>query len=247
MSRRIFRRLCLLVALGGLTTVIIAWGSSLLRLPRGVGRVAIHDINPTDIDRDDQVVLRAWQDLDCEVFLAGTRRSDVRWGAIPMPEFMRPQEVDARELVPSWAWWELTERYDSNSRPTASLRWLAAFGWPFSALWYEYNMHLSSGYSVAGGWMIEVPWKRWSGRDYYVNQLPVILTYRPIWSGLFLNTAFHTSLWAIFLFAPGITRRALRRSRGLCPRCAYDLRSLPPSSPCPECGPERSSGSPLPL
>lgn len=47
-----------------------------------------------------------------------------------------------------------------------------------------------------------------------------------------------------------ITRRHLRRARaGRCLLCAYPLANLPPGSPCPECGPQRTNPSqhPIPL
>mgnify|MGYP000989602022 CR=1 FL=1 len=37
-------------------------------------------------------------------------------------------------------------------------------------------------------------------------------------------------------FATLLKRR--RSLRGLCPTCRYDLRGLPPGTPCPECGPQ---------
>jgi hypothetical protein len=62
--------------------------------------------------------------------------------------------------------------------------------------------------------------------------LPLI----PIWPGFLANTALYAIPWTLLLgFGPA--RRSLRRRRGLCPACAYDLRATPPGAPCPECGP----------
>lgn len=64
----------------------------------------------------------------------------------------------------------------------------------------------------------------------------LVLPLFPIWRGYILNTL----VWGLPLFAltfiPPALRRSLRRRRGLCPACAYDLRATPAGSPCPECG-----------
>ncbi|MFO0836384.1 MAG: hypothetical protein U0638_15565 [Phycisphaerales bacterium] len=54
--------------------------------------------------------------------------------------------------------------------------------------------------------------------------------------GFTLNTLFYAAAWFICLFGIRSIRHALRARRGLCTRCAYDLKGLPPGSPCPECG-----------
>ncbi len=54
--------------------------------------------------------------------------------------------------------------------------------------------------------------------------------------GFTLNTLFYAAAWFICLFGISSSRRILRARRGLCTRCAYDLKGLPPGSPCPECG-----------
>jgi len=55
----------------------------------------------------------------------------------------------------------------------------------------------------------------------------------PIWPGFAINTIFYASiLWLLFL-APGKLKRIIRRRRGLCPACAYPIRT---SEVCTECG-----------
>ena len=63
------------------------------------------------------------------------------------------------------------------------------------------------------------------------------LPFSPIWPGFAINTVFYAGmLWLLFA-APFALRRRLRIKRGLCPKCAYDLRGAPTdATACPECG-----------
>jgi len=72
---------------------------------------------------------------------------------------------------------------------------------------------------------------------------PLILPYRPIWSGFILNTLLMGLPLFLLAMIPGRVRRALRRRRGLCIRCAYDLRATPAGSPCSECGHNDGGGA----
>lgn len=60
--------------------------------------------------------------------------------------------------------------------------------------------------------------------------------YLPLFPGLILNTLFYAAIWWGLLALPRLIRRTLRVRRGLCPRCAYDMRGLT-NAHCPECGP----------
>ena len=61
------------------------------------------------------------------------------------------------------------------------------------------------------------------------------LPLRPLWPGFAINTIFYAAiLWLLFV-APFALRRSQRIKRGLCPKCAYDLRGGNHSA-CPECG-----------
>ena len=63
------------------------------------------------------------------------------------------------------------------------------------------------------------------------------LPLRPIWTGFAINTIFYTaSLWLLTL-GPFTARRLIRRKRGHCIKCGYDLRGTK-HEVCPECGVE---------
>ena len=69
---------------------------------------------------------------------------------------------------------------------------------------------------------------------YQFGFLPVL----PTWPGFAINTAFYAvALWLLFA-APLALRRRRRIKRGLCPKCAYDLRGTQ-TGVCPECGATR--------
>ena len=62
-----------------------------------------------------------------------------------------------------------------------------------------------------------------------------ILVYKPIWSGLVINTIlFALIIWLLTLVPPAVYR-TFRRKRGLCIKCGYDLRGTSEGG-CPECG-----------
>ena len=68
------------------------------------------------------------------------------------------------------------------------------------------------------------------------HSFPRGLPYRPIWPGFAANTVFYAALFWL-PFAPFALRRMIRRHRGLCLKCGYDLRGS--TEGCPECGWER--------
>ncbi len=58
---------------------------------------------------------------------------------------------------------------------------------------------------------------------------------RPIWPGFAVNTFFYATILWLLIPAPFTLRRLIRRRRGLCLACGYDLRHGKHEA-CPECG-----------
>ena len=114
-------------------------------------------------------------------------------------------------------------------------RRIEASGWPALAL-ASVSQHAQDSANeqswgviipAVGNRTIEGAWGR---------ATPRVFPLRPLWQGFLLNTALYSTLWLSLLLALTTLRRATRRHRNLCPTCAYDLKGLPPHSPCPECG-----------
>ena len=136
-------------------------------------------------------------------------QSDVSAGLAPPQTPTRP----ADDAIPFW-----------SSLPSRGMKVDDhAYGLPLHCLRaVEHAPQDRTDYRVLKGWTLSMG-EIWIPR-------------RVLWPGLLADTTFFAALWWALLIAPGITRRALRRRRGQCPTCAYDLRATPPSNPCPECG-----------
>ncbi|MCZ6736067.1 MAG: hypothetical protein O7C65_09780 [Planctomycetota bacterium] len=87
--------------------------------------------------------------------------------------------------------------------------------------------------------------KRWSigGSGWLESQgLPL----RPIWPGFAINTLFYAAILWLPIRGPFALRRLIRRERGLCVVCGYDLRHADHDA-CPECGWRRETDASRPL
>ena len=64
---------------------------------------------------------------------------------------------------------------------------------------------------------------------------PRALPLRPMWVGLAINTIFYAAILWVLTLGPFTARRLIRRKRGRCIMCGYDL-SHAEHEVCPECG-----------
>jgi hypothetical protein len=92
---------------------------------------------------------------------------------------------------------------------------------------------------IKGGIQAEYRWFRWLPmplRQLLHGYDEPVVPWMPIPLGLAADSAIYGSLYWLLLTGPGRVRRALRRRRGRCARCGYDLSGTPTDAPCPECG-----------
>lgn len=127
---------------------------------------------------------------------------------------------------------EPTEEYRTRA-VDREVRFLEAAGWPMLSLYSTYEQGdppTAAVFRVAG---IPLNERRWSA--FGVCDVPYTLPIVPIFPGFYLDTLIFAVPWFVILFAPGATRRAIRRQRGRCPRCGYNLRGKFDDG-CSECG-----------
>ena len=108
-----------------------------------------------------------------------------------------------------------------------------ARGWPVLSMCchidFDYNAPPSSFRSNDG--IILAPYTGVATASVRVRALPL----RPIWRGFALNTIFYALILWLPICGWRDIRRLIRRKRGLCPACGYDLRHADHDT-CPECG-----------
>ena len=124
-----------------------------------------------------------------------------------------------------------------------------AVGWPLLALstWRTTDAHQTPGVD----WLEPTPVLHWGvvwdqdaleGTGTGAETAPMIFPLRPIWPGFAINTIFYAAILWLLTLGPFTARRFIRRNRGHCIKCGYDLRG-DFSAGCPECGWRRDSPS----
>lgn len=169
--------------------------------------------------------------------------------------WLKPVPVDWPAAANSWSrveWWNCTiddqmvvpvrTPGDRVERHVFGSLWvrIVSWGWPRASLgvvWMRKEPITMDAEGmprrergVRGG----LPMPAQFQRGPWANRLPIM----PMWPGFAVNTFLYAVISGAVLFGPGATKRALRRRRGLCLKCGYDVAGL---QACPECG-TRSGG-----
>ena len=109
-------------------------------------------------------------------------------------------------------------------------------GWPVRSLAGAYLSDRND--QAMGSWFTTAIINPWlADNEQAFNFIP----YRPMWPGFGLNTLLYAAILWIPL-APFALRHVLRRRRGACLQCGYDLRATSRRG-CPECGWGRVTGA----
>lgn len=129
-----------------------------------------------------------------------------------------------------------TEGYETGIYGTWESRSVSGRGWPMRTLWGETARCVGRGSTIPCELNLEgIPIPTiLQPTDISIRTFPS----HPIWSGFVINTIFYASILWILTLAPFTARQMIRRKRGLCIKCGYDLRgqSGGGGEVCPECG-----------
>jgi len=142
------------------------------------------------------------------------------------------------ELIPYWS--NASDRPPEEVFNDPTLPWYKEFGygWPCRSGYVEVRTVVRT---KTGQHIPRNVWSTTSGIEIVAdnpnNRLPYfrVLPLRPIFPGFLIDTLFYGVIWYGLFFGTGATRRAIRRKRGRCPMCGYDLRGNFESG-CSECG-----------
>jgi hypothetical protein len=143
-------------------------------------------------------------------------------------------------IAPEWSrdalmgWTDQLRGWPQDSLPVQGVD---ARGFPFAALWCSYAWNQVTEpdmwYWQTGGIQLGDGLMPSEEADWYPRaSLPCL----PIWPGLIADVTFYSAAWWGLFATPPAVIRCARRRRGSCTGCNYDLRGMPPGSPCPECG-----------
>ena len=116
--------------------------------------------------------------------------------------------------------------------------WRTEIGWPrrIAAIEASYELHE----------LLSAPFARFVSAEH--NGWTIAGQPMPkaiLWRGFAVNTSVYTFGWCVLILLPGIIRRSIRRKRGRCINCGYDLRGTSGVNSggggvCSECGAQSS-------
>ena len=215
MKRRLFK-LVLFLLLGAIVNVTVAWGCTL-----GSKRY-LHSMHSHPAWSTRHVVEHEGWMLYTQTRIGTVRaialRPYTKSAATTVPAGSFPRWCSIRDLPPlrhaSWVRKGMVARLSE---------W--AYGWPCVSMWYQFEgddglWPESSSVYLAG------------------RHLPIKI----VWFGFVVNSLFYAGVLCLLMCGSFALRRFMRRKRGLCVACGYELRG-DFSAGCPECGWQREVAS----
>lgn len=220
--RRVIAQTLVSASLGVVTTVSVGWFFAFARPPGS----RYDDLAACAIADGTWEVVRIVSRSRVEV--ESLRHTDTLGALITAVPNKRPES-----LIPSWGGFPRTR--EAASAQLAHRYRVMAVGWPQLCLWQAYvDAEPPEGEYERVDGAIETPWP-WAKDGLRV---PRALPIRVLYAGFAVNAFIYAALWFALLFGFGATRtarRAIRKRRGLCPMCKYNVRGDLDSG-CPECG-----------
>jgi hypothetical protein len=236
MLRRVVLAILFWFVIGALATITISWSIAAWMPLRPTStrwltesrQYAFQEDLSIQVYRGTGWTRRAWR-----LLIPGMRTFST-FGRVVHRKPEIPPIEDAVSSPVTWPIWGRLEsvRVAPRSIPLEGCE--HATGWPFPALWYDFDASWK-GFSppiieVRGGVQLNKPATGNTARVELVRAIPL----RPVWAGFVLNTLLWGSGMYLLYMLTFRFRGFLRFRRNHCPRCNYDLSASPTT--CPECG-----------
>ncbi len=143
-------------------------------------------------------------------------------------------------LLPTWG--PLAAQVRQQTRDEPFVRVADAYGWPRHSMWCAFAWNTEQWPNVITDPRLSTLVITSPMGGFYELTLRA-LPLRPIWPGFAVNTLLYTAILWLVICGPYTVRRMIRRRRGLCINCGYDLRGASRGASggggggvCPECG-----------
>jgi hypothetical protein len=222
--RRAARQVLIFGALGVILNYLVAWGLSI--------RADVRSSGPDGWTRTENVSggWRASRQTSRGLDKAGLMWHDEMLA--PISSYPSSQNPEVSAVLPSWMGLdELPGPPGGVVRGDIDAVIGYAMGWPFRSTRALMIGGFGHGIQRLGAWRSPIS----APLQPAISKAGLLIPFRPIWPGLLANTAFYgVILWALW-FTPGAVRRAMRKQRGACVRCGYELQGGGQAT-CPECG-----------
>lgn len=180
---------------------------------------------------------RVWRPLNTWVYLSG--RSDLFDDphGVNRPQAQRDiTGPKPEQVLRGWSLTDAWPQFLSFRRQVRSqivvFQAIEMRGWPARAVWCDYDTWAPA--PTTRGALV-IPGVHLAPHP--LNAVyPRTLPYWPIWSGLAINVLFWSIVAATPIHGLRVVRRRVRRLRGRCLACGYELVGISAAARCPECG-----------
>ncbi len=223
--KRIAIKLVIFLLLGAVVNVGVAWGCALTINPGVTSWTSYSAVSPTD---SWSVVSRQSAGLSWYSSMRSWTGPHF-WELSGKPPSSYQSTPHPSEVLPGWG-----VQHETPNQLAPGVMFIDNIivdgrGWPAVTMWSQLR-------NDGNKWVAENGFMRrsmgpWSAVDGYPRVLPL----RPIFPCFITNTIFYAALLWLLFAAPFATRRLIRKRRGRCVRCGYDLTGTE-HDVCPECG-----------
>lgn len=236
---KIVRVAALFLLVGAILNVAVAWGSAMWIRDRGRLRAATVAFSKK-VYRED-ATLMGWTVEICQLPGVSSATSsysdDTQW----VKQYMRmPYETVGapQDILPGWASDlhppSVRDMRDITLSQPTKVKIVLGRGWPMISCTCLFEGLNLPPYYVASK-AIDLGFVAASPPRAIYDTWPRLLPLRPYVFGFVIDSLFYAVITFMPLRGPVLLRRMLRRRRGSCVACGYDLRHMPHGT-CPECG-----------